>query len=415
MDDEIITLSFPDIPLPRRKGSACTINFRGATFPVDSGLAGQRSTRFEIARFAVRSMSSFYIPDDFPLNGPFLPIADFLDGKELIFSMDHCFFIWAMAVYLDISSIVPQLFDYVSGYVKHPSFLEVLQWLFRTHCDVTVPLNALQATVPFSELLANPTFENFDPDLLDLYFSGVLEDANDFLLARGGKLIRHLNLESLSQSEFQRLIENPDMDLNWLKGKLAELMRSRRPPSSCSLKIKRIAFDESNPLHGIFHFLVHRYRDFLAVPHFVIRSSPPVNPQAEFSNLFTRSPRPFRSAGPVTFTVDLHLSAIEVDAYTVSSVNERGCCMPTDWTLKGSSDGKEWIVIDRQQDVNLAIVDDCLQTFTFLKTTSPLRALMFVHDELPPEAPPMVLAGFEIFGYLNRSAMPPGLRHAHAD
>jgi hypothetical protein len=182
------------------------------------------------SQFAIPCLASFHIPDDFPLNGPFLPIAAFLNGGELTFSLDHRFFTWTMAVYLDISTLVPGLFDCMFDCMEHESFLGVLDWLFRAHSDILPALNLLQGSMPFSELLANPSFEKLDPDLLDLYFSGVDENANDFLLAHGGKLIRHIKLELLSRSELQALIQNPDADLNWLKGGIASLMRGRADP-----------------------------------------------------------------------------------------------------------------------------------------------------------------------------------------
>jgi hypothetical protein len=96
----------------------------------------------------------------------------------------------------------------------------------------------------------------------------------------------------------------------------------------------------------------------------------------------------------------------ELDADTVASVGVRRCCMPSDWTLKGSSDGTEWFVLDRQPHVNLPAGCNCTRAFTLVNKSHPPRALMVVHDDIGDKPSPMMLAGFEVFEYLDQSAIP---------
>jgi hypothetical protein len=223
----LVTISVPS-PTPISSPSfPCTIIFRGTPHQVDSTPALSRSFRLQTANFAIPSFSSFSIPSDFPVEGSFPPVATFLNGLDLTFSLEDRLFIWVMAVYLQIPSIIPGLCDYILDYIENPSFIRLLDWLFRSHCDLTLPMNMLRETIPLPELLANPLFESVDPGFLDLYFAGVGGEGNEFLLRRGGKLLRWVKLNELSSEELRKLIRNPSIDLNWLRTSLAGIARNR--------------------------------------------------------------------------------------------------------------------------------------------------------------------------------------------
>jgi hypothetical protein len=114
--------------------------------------------------------------------------------------------------------------------VDQPSFLPLLQWLFQAHCDVTIPVNILRDTIDVTDLLSNPSFQELDPDLLDIFFDGKKVDANRFLLAKGGRLLRRVDVSALSSEELVKLIRDPAVDLNWLRTGIAQRIRSRRLP-----------------------------------------------------------------------------------------------------------------------------------------------------------------------------------------
>jgi hypothetical protein len=120
--------------------------------------------------------------------------------------------------------------------------------------------------------LANPTFQSLDTDLLDLFFACEVskgsDEVNRFLMAKGGRLIRHLNLRRLSGEELNELILNGDINVNWLKMGLVEILRERSAEEAPKPKTKRVLFDESNPFAGIFQTLSVAYpsNSFLSVP-----------------------------------------------------------------------------------------------------------------------------------------------------
>jgi hypothetical protein len=205
--------------------SQLNIVFRATPYRVRLASATGLSSRIRAAQFAIPSLPSFHIPWDFPVEGPFRPISDFLNGEDLHFSMEDRLFAWAMAVYLEITSIIPELTDYILDCVEQPSFLRPLEWLFHMHCDVTLPVNLLRATVDISELLRNPGFQKLDDDLLDLFFTGAEPEANEFLKGKRGRLLRRIDFKAMSPSERAEMIRDPTVDLNWLKSALAAVVR----------------------------------------------------------------------------------------------------------------------------------------------------------------------------------------------
>jgi hypothetical protein len=227
MSENRITIPGPSSTFCPTRGAQCNVIFRGTLYPVRLAFAVSRSSRLQAAQFAIPTLPSFSIPYDFPLEGHFHPIAEFLNGADLTFALEDRLFTWSMAVYLEIGSIIPDLSDYMFDCIEQSSFLRLLEWLFHAHCDVTLPVNMLQGTVGMSAFLSNPFFEKLDPDLIDLFLAGTGVEANPFFMAKGGRLIRRLNLSALSAEELGALIRNPAVDLNLLRTGLAELIRSR--------------------------------------------------------------------------------------------------------------------------------------------------------------------------------------------
>jgi hypothetical protein len=227
-------IPFPSDQCPDPSAPDFGLRYRGEYFQCHRQVVFALSGRIAEETLADPLLTSFTIPDSFPSAEPVELMALFLSGEPLELPPDaNLLSYFTLSLYLKIAHLIDSLSEPILSSCSQPDFFDYLTFAFESHSEVSLLLESLLSNTPPAELLENPRFRELDSGLLDMFFSQCSSSDQEpfvgFMLEKGGRLLRHIDLRRVKPDVVTGLLENPDVNLNWLTTPLVNYFGSKAP------------------------------------------------------------------------------------------------------------------------------------------------------------------------------------------
>lgn len=361
--------------------------------------------RLQIKSLSNSLLASLSVPKADGIDGDFSAIASFFRGAPLRVTDENMFFVFYVASYLLIDTILEPLQRPVCEQMHCPFALRYVQLFSDFGADISAFIAVLSAN---AESIPDEGFDALSPVVIDSVLSACKQPLRSAAAARAvrrhrGRLLRHL---SGSDSEIAEIVSAPDCNLCYAQAQVCALLSKREfAPAECG---KRFLFDGRNHFDGVIDYLAQRAHGNPAKRGAIgLESARPASAPYGAENMLERyaSASSFKTRGgePLWFVIDFRSARIAVDAYTISTFpRKNGSVGPSDWALTGSCDGERWDGIDERAGFDFEAIegDAKVATFAIPKGQQRFRYVRFEQTAVDRCRTLTSIINFELFGVL---------------
>ncbi|OHT06136.1 hypothetical protein TRFO_25916 [Tritrichomonas foetus] len=406
-------IPFPDFCLPsvdfNQLPDDFTLIYNNVKYPCKSSLAAILSKKIQLEMLSNLLMYQYRIPK-IPLDCDIKSIASFLSGESLSFSPEDCVFHYIVASVLGISYLEKELKVYTMSVLETFPLDQILiqaKFLFENGGKVSPYYDSMSR-----HFIEDPSDELFKslpvPLLVGMFKSidGSVDFSNDskyidFFCSVGGRLLRYLKLDSLSQTQLKQIITSKSTNLNYLRKGISEIVarKAYKPPP----QVIRCAY-LGDSFHGIIDYLSEKCKANPISKNLIsVKSAVHVSNNYSVNNIFEynapRSSFKAKANEPTWFIIDFKSPIVQIDAYSIKSLPlAQGSLQPANWKVYGSVGGEVWDKIDEQNNVTLSRYPDNAKTFVLLAKTKKYQFIKFDHPPVKVDKAVMCINAFELFG-----------------